>query len=126
MSFGDYLWTLVVIFFMVVYFMMLFRIIFDIFRSEDLNGWAKAGWLVFLLILPLIAMLIYVIARGGDMMKRDLSQAQQMQQAQDAYIRSVAGEGADPSTQISKAKELLDKGAITQAEFDQLKAKALA
>ena len=126
MSFGDYLWSLVVIFFMVIYFMMMFRIIFDIFRSDDLGGWGKAGWLVFILFLPLLAMLIYVIARGGDMMKRDISQAQQMQQAQNEYIRSVAGAGADPSTQIAKAKDLLDQGDITQQEFDQLKAKALS
>lgn len=126
MSFGDYLWSLVVIFFMVIYFMMMFRIIFDIFRSDDLGGWGKAGWLVFILFLPLLAMLIYVIARGGDMMKRDISQAQQMQQAQNEYIRSVAGAGADPSTQIAKAKDLLDQGAITQQEFDQLKARALS
>jgi hypothetical protein len=110
---------------MVVYFMMLFRIIVDVFRNHESSGWAKAGWLIFLLFFPLLAMLIYVIANGKGMAQRDVAQYQAAKQSQDDYIRSVAAP-ADPSAQIAQAHELLEKGAITQQEFDSMKAKALA
>jgi len=124
-SLADWLWWLLAVFFMVVYFMMLFRIIVDVFRNHESSGWAKAGWLIFLLFLPLIAMLIYVIANGKGMAQRDVAQYQAAKQSQDDYIRSVAAP-ADPSAQIAKAHELLEKGAITEQEFDTMKAKALA
>ncbi|HQR27408.1 MAG TPA: SHOCT domain-containing protein [Nocardioides sp.] len=124
-SLADWLWWLLAVFFMVIYFMMLFRIIIDIFRNHDSSGWAKAGWLILLLFIPLITMLIYVIANGKGMAQRDAAQYQAMKQSQDDYIRSVAAP-ADPSAQISQAHALLEKGAITQQEFDALKAKALA
>jgi len=124
-SLADWLWWLLAVFFMVVYFMMLFRIIVDVFRNHDSSGWAKAGWLIFLLFFPLIAMLIYVIANGKGMAQRDVAQYQAVKQSQDDYIRSVAAP-ADPSAQITQAHELLEKGAITQQEFDTIKAKALA
>ncbi len=125
MTLTDFLWWTLAVFFMVIYFMMLFRIIVDIFRSEDMGGWGKAGWLIFLLFFPLLAMLIYVIARGKGMATRDMAQYQQVRSAQDDYIRSVT-QSADPSAQIKQAHDLLQSGAITQAEFDALKAKALA
>lgn len=124
-SLADWLWWLLAVFFMVVYFMMLFRIIVDVFRNHDSSGWVKAGWLIFLLFFPLIAMLIYVIANGKGMAQRDVAQYQAVKQSQDDYIRSVAAP-TDPSAQIKQAHELLEKGAITQQEFDTMKAKALA
>jgi hypothetical protein len=124
-SLADWLWWLLAVFFMVIYFMMLFRIIMDVFRNHESSGWAKAGWLILLLFIPLITMLIYVIANGKGMAQRDVAQYQAAKQSQDDYIRSVAAP-ADPSAQIAKAHELLEKGAITQQEFDTMKAKALA
>jgi hypothetical protein len=123
-SLADWLWWLLVMFFMVVYFMMLFRIIVDVFRNHESSGWAKAGWLIFLLFFPLIAMLVYVIANGKAMTQRDMDQYRAMQQSQEDYIRSVAA--PDPTAQIAQAHELLQRGAISQAEYDAVKAKALA
>ena len=89
-----------------------------------MNGWVKAIWLVALFIVPAITALVYIIARGKGMNERELSTMQQSKAATDSYIRSVAAT-SDPATQIANAKSLLDSGAISQAEFDQLKAKAL-
>ena len=125
MTLTDFLWWTLAVFFMVIYFMMLFRIIIDLFRSDDIGGWAKAGWLIFLFVFTFLAMLIYVIARGKGMAERDMAQYQQARSAQDDYIRSVT-QSSDPSAQIKQAHDLLQSGAITQAEFDALKAKALA
>lgn len=125
MNLVDWLWTLLVFFFMVMYFIILFRIIIDIFRSDDLSGWAKAGWLIFLFVLTLLAALIYVIARGKGMAERDAAQYKQVEAAQADYIRSVAG-STDPTEQIKNAHDLLTSGAISQEEFDAIKAKALA
>jgi TRAP-type mannitol/chloroaromatic compound transport system permease small subunit len=124
-SLGDWLWWLLIVFFMVVYFMMLFRIIFDIFRNRESSGWVKAGWLLFLFVVPLLAMLIYVIVNGKHMAERDIKEMQAVQQAQNDYIKSVAG-STDPTTQIAQAHGLLEKGAISQQEFDAIKSKALA
>src|SRR3954471_21235101 len=124
MHLSDFLWSLLVIFFMVIYFMILFRIIFDVFRRDDISGWGKAGWLILLLVVPLVTMLIYVIVEGKSMTNRDLSQMKAMQAQQADYIRTVTSAG--PADQIAKAQELLGSGAITQAEFDSIKAKALA
>jgi hypothetical protein len=107
--------------------MCLFWIIGDIFRSGDLGGGAKTAWILFVIIIPWLGMLVYLIARGGGMQQRQLEQAQSMRQAQAEYIKSVSsGSGSNPADQIASAKGLLDSGAITPAEFDQLKAKALA
>jgi hypothetical protein len=121
----DFLWTLLVIFFMVIYFMIMFRVIIDVFRRDDISGVGKAGWLLLLLVLPLITLLIYTIAQGKGMAERDMAQYQQMRSQQDSYIREVAG-GTDPAAQIKQAHDLLQSGAISQEEFDNLKAKALA
>jgi hypothetical protein len=127
-SLADWLWWLLAVYFVFIYLMMLFRIIADIFRSQDMGGLAKAGWLIFLIFIPILAMLIYVIARGQNMAERDMAQYQQARSAQDDYIRSVAGSSASGSaaTEIAQANELLKSGALTQPEFDALKAKALA
>jgi predicted PurR-regulated permease PerM len=122
-GFLTFLWSLIVIFFMVVYFLMLFSIIVDVFRRHDIHGGKKALWLLFILFFPLIGLIAYLIVNGHGIAERQAKDTQQSQQQFDQYVQSVAGGSAD---QIAKAKELLDAGTITQAEFDQLKAKALA
>ncbi len=126
----DFLWSLLVIFFMVVYFIMLFRVVIDVFRSDDLSGWGKALWLLALLAFPLVTLLVYVISRGDGIAGRDRRQYQLVQQAQEQYIRAVAaGSGSSTGSaadQIARAHELLAAGAITQEEFDTLKSRALS
>ena len=128
MSFWDIIWFIIVAFAFIFYLMVLFSIISDLFRDHETSGWAKAVWIVFLLFFPLITALVYLIVRGQGMAKRSMRDAQQFQAAQDEYIRSVASNsaGSSPADQIGKAHDLLAKGAITQAEFDSIKAKALA
>ncbi|WP_109208573.1 MULTISPECIES: SHOCT domain-containing protein [Microbacterium] len=127
---GGGIWDFILWFFwifvFVAYLMVLFSIIGDIFRDHELNGWLKALWILFLIFVPFLTALIYLIARGSSMQKRSIEQAQELRAAQDAYIRQTAGSGASAADDIAKAKSLLDSGAITQAEFDALKAKALA
>jgi predicted PurR-regulated permease PerM len=122
-SFTTFLWSLIVIFFFVVYFMMLFSVIVDIFRRRDASGGKKALWLLFILFAPLLGLLIYLIVNGNGIAERQSKDVQQSQAQFDDYVKTVAGGSAE---QIAKAKELLDAGTITQAEFDQMKAKALA
>ena len=98
----------------------------DIFRDHSLNGWAKAGWVILLLVLPFLGALIYLIARGRAMAERQAADAQAAAQANADYIRSVAGSGSSPTAEIEKAHGLLASGVISQAEFDAIKAKALA
>ncbi|HET8915263.1 MAG TPA: SHOCT domain-containing protein [Propionibacteriaceae bacterium] len=125
-SFWDFFWLLIWTFFLVMYLMILFQIIADLFRDKDLSGWWKALWIIFLIIFPFLAALIYLIARGRGMAERQAGQMRQAQVATDQYIKSVASQGSSPADQIASAKSLLDSGAITQQEFEQLKAKALA
>ena len=106
--------------------MVWFRCLFDMFGDKSLSGWAKAGWAVLLIFVPWLGALIYLIARGRSMTERQVAAAQQMQADQRDYIQQVAGTSGGPANEIASAKELLDSGAITQAEFDSLKAKALA
>jgi type VI protein secretion system component VasK len=124
-SFWDWFWLLVWTFFFVCYLMVLFQIIIDLFRDRDLSGWWKALWIIFLIIFPFLAALVYLIARGRGMGERQAGQMRRAQAASDQYIQSVAGR-SNPAEQIASAKSLLDSGAITQEEFDKLKAKALA
>jgi len=100
-------------------------IVMDIFRDHTLNGWTKALWVVFLVILPFLGALIYLIARGRSIAQRNAQEAQRSDQAAAEYIRSVT-ESASPAAEIEKAQGLLASGAITQADFDTIKAKALA
>ena len=106
--------------------MVWFRCLFDMFGDKTLSGWAKAGWAVLLIFVPWVGALIYLIARGRSMTERQVAAAQQMQADQRDYIQQVAGTSGGPANEIASAKELLDSGAITQAEFESLKAKALA
>jgi hypothetical protein len=125
-SFWDFFWLLVWTFFFVMYLMILFQIIGDLFRDKDLSGWWKALWIIFLIIFPFLAAIVYLIARGRSMAERQAGEMRRAQVATDQYIKSVASQGSSPADQIASAKSLLDSGAINQQEFEQLKAKALA
>jgi type VI protein secretion system component VasK len=125
MNFSDFFWLLIWSFFLVCYLMVLFQIIGDLFRDKDLSGWWKALWIIFLIIFPFLAALIYLIARGRGMAERQAGAVQNAQAATDQYIQSVASRG-NPADQIASAKTLLDNGTISQDEFDKLKQKALA
>jgi hypothetical protein len=115
---------MVAFFFMVIYFMMLFSVLGDLFRDHSLGGFAKTMWILFLLVAPLLSLLIYMIARGDGMAKRGMEQQAAMQQQMDQYVKQTAA-STDPSSQIAQAKSLLDSGAISQEEFDAIKKKAL-
>ena len=123
MEFGQFLWSLLIIFFMIMYFMILFSVVIDLFRNHQMGGFAKALWIIFLIFIPLISLLVYVIVYGKGMAERQQSAVVQAQQDQDAYIKQVAG--TSPAEQIAQAQQLLNSGAISQDEFDKLKSKAL-
>ena len=124
---GSFLLALFEFFLFLAWFMCLFWVFGDIFRSKDLGGGAKTFWAFFVIFLPWLGILVYMIARGGGMSQRAIEQQQSMHAAQADYIRTVAASSASsPADQIGSAKSLLDSGAITQSEFDALKAKALA
>jgi magnesium-transporting ATPase (P-type) len=122
---GSFLLALFEFFLFFAWFMCLFWILGDIFRSKDLGGWGKTLWVIFVILIPWLGILVYLIARGKGMQERQLDQAREAQAAQASYIQSVAG-STTATDQIASAKSLLDAGTITQAEFDALKAKALA
>jgi hypothetical protein len=124
-SFGEILWTTIVIFFMVAYLMILFRVIFDIFRNDTMSGGMKAVWLIALLFLPVLTLFIYVIVHGRDMAERDVAQQKAAEANFQQYVQKAAAD-AGPSAEIAKAKELLDSGSINQEEFEALKRKALS
>ena len=125
---GSFLLALFEFFIFFAWLMCLFYIFSDIFRSHDLGGGAKTVWSLFIIFLPFIGVFAYLIARGSGMTQRSLEQQKQLQAQQAEYVRSVAGTGGGGSSadEIASAKKLLDEGTITQAEFDQMKAKALA
>jgi len=124
-SIGDIIWWFLWVFVFVAYLFALFAVIGDLFRDHKLSGWWKAVWIIFLIFVPFITLLVYLIARGNGMAQRGAAEARQLQAAQDSYIKSVAG-GTSATDEIAKAKALLDAGTITQAEFDAIKAKALS
>lgn len=123
-SFADLIWWFLWAFVFFAYLFALFAIIADLFRDHKLNGWWKAVWIVFLIFLPFLTVLVYLIARGRGMAERSAAQARQFERAQSEYIKSVAG--SSPSDEIAKAKALLDAGTISQSEYDAIKAKALS
>lgn len=126
MDLGDFLWSLLVIYFIFFYFMILFRVIADLFSDKEASGWTKTLWVIFLLFFPFLSLFVYLIVNGKAMTERAMARAQEMDAAQQNYIRQVAGTTDDPTAKIAKAHELLSSGAISQTEFDTLKAKALA
>ena len=124
-TFGQVMWSMFVFFAWILFFWLLFIVFGDLFRRHDISGWGKAAWTIFVIVLPFLGIFVYLIAEGKGMGERNVQQAQAAQSDMDAYVRSVAGSGS-PTDQIAQAKQLLDTGTITQAEFDQIKAKALA
>jgi len=123
-QFLTFLWSLIVIFFMVIFFILLFHVIGDLFSRHDASGWKKAAWVIFLIVFPFLGLFVYYIANSDGMAQRQMARMKQDQADMDSYIKTVAS-SSDPTEQIAKAKSLLDAGTISQAEFDQLKAKAL-
>jgi Short C-terminal domain/Phospholipase_D-nuclease N-terminal len=122
--FLDVFWSMIIFFFWVIWIWIVVTVLIDIFRRDDISGFAKAAWVVFVIVLPWLGVLIYLIAQHDGMRERSERQAQAQKQAFDDYVRDAAGGGA--ADEISRAKQLLDQGAITQDEFERLKAKALA
>ena len=123
--FLDVLWSMFIFFMFVIWIWLLITVFADIFRRHDTSGFAKALWIIFVIILPYLGVLVYIIAEHGGMQERSMKQAQTQQAQMDAYVKTVAGSGG-AAAEIEKAKGLLDSGAITQSEFDSIKAKALA
>ena len=123
--FLDILWTMFIFFLFVIWIWILITVFTDVFRRKDIGGGSKALWIIFVILLPYLGVFVYLIANHDGMADRNIQRMQQQQQQTDAYIQSVAGSGGS-AAEIEKAKGLLDSGAITQAEFDTLKQKALA
>ena len=123
--FLDVFWTMIIFFCWVAWIWVLIVIISDLFRRHDTSGWVKALWVIFLIVLPFLGVLIYLIANGSGMSQRQAESVRASQQQFDSYVQSVAGSGGGAS-ELAKAKELLDSGAINQEEYDKLKAKVLA
>jgi hypothetical protein len=124
---GSFLLALFEFFIFFAWFMCLWWILGDLFRSHDLGGFAKTIWVLFIIVVPFLGMFIYLIARGHGMAERAVESQRELQRQQAEYIQSVAGSGStNAADQIASAKSLLDAGTISQAEFDQMKAKALA
>jgi hypothetical protein len=121
----ELFWTILIIYAFIFYLVVLFRVVGDLFRDRASSGWAKTGWLILLLILPILGVAIYLVARGSAMAEREHAAAAANKESFDGYVRSVAGSGADPAAQIASAKSLLDSGAITSEEYEALKRKAL-
>jgi hypothetical protein len=120
--FLDVLWSMLVFFALFVWIWIAITVIADVFRRHDIGGFAKAAWVVFVIVLPWLGILIYLIAQHDGMRERSMKQAKDQREAFDSYVRETAGGSAD---EIAKAKELLDAGTISQAEFDRIKQKAL-
>jgi Ca2+/Na+ antiporter len=123
--FLDILWSMLVLFAWVIWFWLLIIVFSDLFSRHDISGWGKAGWIVLLVFLPYLGVFIYLIAQGAHMAERREKQSKAARSEFDDYVKNVAASGG-PAAEIDKAKQLLDSGAITQTEFDALKAKALA
>ena len=123
--FLNVFWTMILFFFWVAWIWVLIMVFSDLFRRHEVSGWVKALWIVVLIFMPFLGVLVYVLVNGHGMTERNVKQAQAQQAQFDAYVQSAAAKGGSAS-EIEKAKSLLDSGAITQAEFDSLKAKALA
>ena len=122
--FLDVLWTMLIIFAWIIWFWLLITVFSDLFRRHDTSGFAKVLWIIFVIVLPYLGVFIYLIVNHDGMTDRSMKQAQAQRAQMDDYVKSVAGGGA--ASEIEKANALLSSGAITQAEFDEIKRKALA
>jgi hypothetical protein len=118
--------TMMFFFVWIIWLFLLFRVVIDVFRSDDLSGFSKALWLIFVIFLPYLGVFVYLIARGHKMTERDIAQAQAQKASMDEYVRSVAGSGGGVAAELEKLSALKDQGVLTQAEFDQQKAQLLA
>ena len=124
--FLDVFWTMIVFFLWIMWFWLLITVFADIFRRHDLSGWGKTGWLIFTIFLPFLGVFVYLITQNVGMTERNLARARSQKDQFDDYVRQTAGGGGGAAAEIDRAKQLLDSGAITQAEFDALKQKALS
>jgi len=123
--FLDVFWTMLVFFLWVAWFIILFRVLMDLFRRHDVSGLGKTAWIIFVILVPFLGVFVYIITQGRHMAERDVKDAQAAQSQFDDYVKTVAA-SSGPAAEIEKAKGLLDSGSITQAEFDAIKTKALA
>jgi hypothetical protein len=123
--FLDVFWTLLIFFLWVMWFWLLFTVWADVFRRHDISGWGKAGWLIFTIVLPFLGVFVYLISQGRGMTERNVDRARTDRAQFDDYVRQTAGSGG-AAAEIERAKQLLDTGAITPAEFEAIKQKALA
>jgi hypothetical protein len=121
--FLEFLWAMIVFFAWVAWIWIVITVFIDLFRRHDIGGWGKAGWVVFVIVVPFLGVLVYLIAQHDGMRERTIENARAQRAEFDQYVRDTAGGSA---AEISQAKQLLDKGAITQEEFEALKAKALS
>ena len=120
----EAIWTILLIFLFVMWIFLVLRVIIDVFRRDDISGWSKAIWTAALIFIPIVGVLFYLIIHGDTMGRREIDQVRAQQAQVDDYVKSVAGSGG-AAAEIDRAKQLLDSGAITQDEFEKLKAKAL-
>jgi hypothetical protein len=123
--FMDLLWTMLIFFFWVIWIWIVITVLIDIFRRHDIGGFSKALWVIFVVILPWLGVLVYLIVQHDGMRERSIEQAKAQRRELDQYVRDTGGGGGGAAAEIAKAKELLDSGAITQEEFQALKTKAL-
>jgi hypothetical protein len=122
--FLEVFWTMLIFFAFFIWVWILFTVFADLFRRDDISGWGKAAWIIFVIVLPYLGVFVYLITEHKGMTERTLRQQQAAKSQMDQYVRSVAG--SDPTEQIAKGEELLKQGTISQAEFDQIKQSALA
>jgi hypothetical protein len=123
--FLDIFWSMLIFFVWVLWIWTVIMMLTDVFRRDDIGGWAKAGWVAFMVVLPFLGVFVYLITQHKHMAERNAAQFEAAQAQQETYIKSVAGRGG-ATEEIARGKELLDSGAITQSEFDTLKVRALA
>ncbi len=122
---GGFFWSMLIFFIWIIWFMLLFQVFIDIFRSKDLGGWAKALWVIFVIVLPFLGIFVYLIARGKSMAERRMGEAIDQKKAMDAYVRETAGTSVSSADEIAKLAQLKDQGVLTDAEFAAQKAKLL-
>ncbi len=125
-TFFDFFWSMFVVFIWIMWFWLLFTVWFDIFRRHDISGWSKALWLIFTIVLPFLGVFIYLITQNDEMTKRNLERQNRDREQLDNYVRQTAGSGGSATEEIARGKELLDRGVITQEEFEVIKTNALA
>ena len=124
--FLDIFWTMIIFFMWVIWIWILVTVLIDLFRRHDISGWGKAAWTLFVIVLPYLGVFMYLITQGKQMAERRAAEMRESRASFDSYVRDTAGSGGGAADEIGKAKQLLDSGAINQAEFEQLKTRALA